>query len=226
MKRLLLFCATGMAVMNGCELLEESKDFDPPVLFNLGVELGAYNPGTGRAGALVFDTSFQRVFFEFGAIVNGPDGPKVLPTFEYVVGTDTRVMAPAAGVVTRVAFQDDSQDYEIHIRPKSNSVWNVVLDHVASPEVDEEMAVGAGDEIGDAGTGASASLRRTEIMVVNDDTERAWCPLAVFDPGTLATNSAIVLGVMTAWENVKGDPSIYDEGTMSPPGCQSTTLDN
>jgi len=192
----------------------------PPVLRNLGVDFAPYNPTTGKAGAFIFENSVDKVFLEFGAEVSGEYGPKILPTFEYIVDPNANVYAVCDGVVVEVEFQTETQDYSIGIRPTANSIWLINHDHVLSPTVSKGDEVTAGQVIGKPGT-QSQTLGRTEIMVVEETSggEIAYASFKLFDSSLLDNYQQRVWQLMSDWENFKGDSSIYDENSMVYAGC-------
>lgn len=85
-------------------------DREPPVLKNLIVAIDDYDPATQTAGDFIFQSNYNKMFLEFGAVAEGPDGPKILPTFEYILDENARVLAPSDGIITRLDFREDSQD--------------------------------------------------------------------------------------------------------------------
>lgn len=211
MKRFSL--ALVVLLAGGCGL---AKDDTPPVLKNLVVAFGPYNAGTGRAGDFLFEANEDKVFLEFNAEVTGPDGPKLLPTFEYRVAADASVYSPVNGTITRYEFQNDTQDYEIGISSAKNALYSVNIDHITNIAVEKGDVVGPGDLLGNPGPW-SATLGRTELMIVDDD--RAYCPFSYFDESLRGQFEEQVSDLMSDWETFKGDDTIYDEAQMVYPGC-------
>jgi len=208
-----LFALVGVLTLSGCELIEKD-DTEPPVLFNLGVELGAYDPVSGTAGAFVLDSSLGSIFSEFGAEI---------PSFSwtYVLSTGADVVSPLSGTVSSLEFDDSDDTYTIRIRPKTDSVWSVIVSNVSLPVVVDDDALAAGDPLGVAGPGAP--LGYSELTLRIDDTKKdsAWCPLALFDTASLLTASSNLSATLAQFETIKADPNIYDEAAWVLPGCTS-----
>jgi hypothetical protein len=194
-----------------------------PVLKNLLVNFAAWDPVTDSAGDFNFLASEEKVFLEFGAVVITPDGPKTLPTFEYRLPLDTVVISPLNGTVASIRFQDETNDYEIHLMSSPTSPFLVVVDHLTDLLVSEGDAVAAGQSLGKVGP-FSLTLGRTELQVVNFIEEINYCPFELFDPDLALAFQQKVTDLMADWETFKGDASIYDQPTMVEPGCVVHTL--
>jgi hypothetical protein len=195
----------------------------PPRLQNLAVAFAPWDPVTDLAGDFVFVAAEEKVFLEFGAVVNTPDGPKTLPTFEYRVDPDAVVVSPIDGRVEAIAFDSDTNDYEIHLLSSPLSPFLVVVDHVTDPLVAEGDAVVAGQTLGQPGT-FSDTLGRTELQLVNFVERRSYCPLALAAPALAADLHADVSGLMDDWESFQGDAALYDQAAMLRPGCLADSL--
>ena len=209
-----LLLVVTLAGVCGCAL---AKDDTPPVLKNLIVSFGDYDSGTGRAGDFVFDANEEKVFLEFNAVVDSPEGPKLLPTFEYIVAEDATIYSPVNGEVVRFVFQDDTQDYEISISKNGNAVYTVTIDHITNIVVAKGDKVAPGDVLGNPGT-RGGGLGRTELMITNDG-NKAYCPFVYFDETLRGQFEEDVVQLMSDWETFKGDDTIYDEAGMEAPGC-------
>ena len=197
----------------------------PPVLKNLVVDFGQYNPATGRAGAFLFDADQDKVFLEFGAQVNGPDGPKTLPTFEYRTVDGASVHAAADGYVTAVMNQPETGDYEILVSPNKDSRdWFVGYDHVKGVTLQVGDQVTAGQYLGTVGSWGSG-LGRTELQVGKSGSNSVtnYCPFSLFSPSLLNTYKQQVMDLMADWESFKGNTNIYNDSGPYP-GCSSETL--
>ena len=195
----------------------------PPVLENLAVAFAPWDPVTDLAGDFVFVAAEEKVFLEFGAVVDTPDGPKTLPTFEYRVSPDAVVVSPIDGTVEAMAFDAETEDWEIRLLASPLSPFLVVVDHVTDPLVAEGDSVAAGQWLGQPGT-FSAALGRTELQLVNFVERRSYCPLALADPALAADLAADVAGLMDDWETFQGDAALYDEAAMLLPGCLADSL--
>jgi hypothetical protein len=195
----------------------------PPRLQNLAVAFAPWDPVTDLAGDFVFVAAEEKVFLEFGVVVDSPDGPKPLPTFEYRVNPDAVVVSPIDGTVEAIAFKSETNDYEIRLLASPLSPFLVVVDHVTDPLVAEGDAVAAGQALGVPGT-FSASLGRTELQIVNFVERRSYCPLLLADPALAAALHADVSGLMDDWESFQGDAALYDQAAMLLPGCLADSL--
>lgn len=212
----ILFAWAAALSLNGCELIEE-EDTDPPILFNVGVDLAAYDPLTRTAGAFVLDTGLSSIFSEFGAEI---------PSFgwAYVLSTGADVVSPLAGKVSSLSFDESDQTYTVRIRPKSDSVWSVIVSHVALPVVEDDMPLAAGDPLGVAGPGAPLGYSQLTLRIDDTKKDKAWCPLALFDSATLLTVSSSLSAALAQFETLEGNPNIYDESAWVLPGCTSETV--
>jgi len=195
----------------------------PPVLRNLAVVFGPWDPITDRAGDFVFVAAEDKVFLEFGAVVDSPEGPKPLPTFEYRLSPDAAVVSPIDGRVETIAFKPDTSDYEIRLLASPLSPFLVVVDHVTELLVAEGEAVAAGQALGLPGPW-SDTLGRTELQLVNFVERRSYCPLALADPALAADLGSDVSDLMDDWETFQGDGTLYDQAAMAIPGCLADSL--
>lgn len=195
----------------------------PPVLENLLVGFGSWDPVTDLAGDFVFVAAEDKVFLEFGAVVDSPEGPKTLPTFEYRLSPDADVVSPLDGSVDAIEYKSDTDDYEIRLISSPTSPFVVSVDHVTELEVAEGDVVAAGQPLGKPGTW-SPSLGRTELQVFNFVERRNYCPLAFADPALAPALEADVTDLMDDWETFKGDATLYDQGLMTSPGCLEDSL--
>jgi len=199
----------------------------PPVLKNFGVRFEEWNKITGKAGSFLFLPAENKVFLEYGVEVMGPDGPKILPTFEYRVARDSEVLAAIDGVITKLFYKDHTKDYGIHIQPSANSQWTLEHDHVNNPLVSEGATVKAGDILGKAGT-LGGELGRTEIMLFAGGSAgvTTYCPFKYLDPALKDIYREKILRHMKDWEEFKNNPALYNEESQVFPGCvQETILD-
>jgi hypothetical protein len=194
-----------------------------PVLKNLLVTFGPWDPVTNLAGDFVFEAAESKVFLEFGVMVPTPEGPKVLPTFEYRLSPDATVQSPIDGTVDRLDFQADTNDYEIHLTSSPTSPFVVVVDHVTELAVVEGQVVTAGQPLGKPGP-FGPTLGRTELQVFNFVEGLNICPFELFAPALAPTFQAQVTNLMADWEAFKADATIYDEAAMVSPGCLVASL--
>ncbi|MDP3725444.1 MAG: peptidoglycan DD-metalloendopeptidase family protein [Nanoarchaeota archaeon] len=205
-------------------IIEEDK---PPVLKNLGVNFEPWDKNTNRAGAFIFLPSEKKVFLEYGVEVESSEGgTKILPTFEYRIAADADVFAAIDGVITKIVYQPQTQDYEILIQPKIHSQWTVGHDHVSNIKVFEGDSVRAGDILGKAGT-LGGAFGRTEIMIWGPSSANrplTYCPFKLFAPELLLEYQQKVSQHMKDWEEFKGNANLYNEEKHLYPGCVYETL--
>lgn len=192
---------------------DEDEEEIPFIIKSLVVDIEDWNTETNTAGAFVFTSELTKVFLEFGATVVGPDGPKILPTFEYIVDDEAPVYSPIDGVINAVEYQEESADYEIHINPTAEvEQMTVVLDHVLNVQVSEGQSVMAGDVVGTPGTHSSEGLGRVEIEIFGDG--YMHCPFEFFDETTRQAYENKIWELMSDWETFTGNNDLYDEETM------------
>lgn len=189
------------------------KAFGPPRLKNLLVDLS--DPNT-----FVFTRDIPKNFVEFGGTFERMEGATVIPAFAYFTQEHTPVHSPIKGMVRRVSYQEESQDFEIEIARNRFTAWMVVIDHVTDVRVRQGKKVKAGDVVGAAARYLAADgVWRTELEV--GSFEHYHCPFALFDPESVDTFKQQVNQVMAVWEAFAGDSSLYDEAAMEPfaPAC-------
>ncbi len=201
---------------------KKPKDEDEmPVLKNLSVDFGPYDPVTKRAGVFLFKSAEDMIFLNIGARVKGPDGWKIIPEFEYRTDPEAKVYAAAAGVVTRVELQSGSNDYEIEIKPNIKSTYSVINDHIKNVTLKVGDEIEAGQLLGTAGTWGNG-LGRTELMVnknLSMGISEHHCPFEFFDQVLLEEYKQNVSTLMKDWESFKGNTTLYDEAKDIWPGC-------
>lgn len=207
------------------EQQEPKTDNSVPVIKNLMIDFDSYNASTGKAGAFMFDASQDKVFLEYGAVVQGPDGKKTLPTFEYRTDPNAKAYAVANGVVMDVRYQTETGDYEIMTQPTKNSNYMVIYDHIKNVTLKKDDEITAGQPLGTVGSW-NGNLGRTELMIVSISDKMSYCPFKFFDGSLLNTYKQKVSDLMLDWETFKGDSTIYNEAADIWPGCPKETLAN
>ena len=169
----------------------------------------------------------NKVFLEYGVEVQGPDGAKVLPTFEYRTAADADVFAASDGIITKIDYKPYNQDYSILIQSEMYGEWTLGHDHVSNIKVSEGDIVKAGDVLGKAGT-LGGALGRTEIMIWGGPASLGrpltYCPFKFFAPELLSEYQQKVTQHMKDWEEFKGNPNLYNEEKHLFPGCVYETL--
>jgi hypothetical protein len=189
----------------------------PPIIKNLAINMGV--AGVNPGGAFVVAAN-RKDFLEFGAEVHAGDGDtKILPTFEYRVRSDADVFAPADGIITRLEYQSDSNDWFVWIQSHAGADWIVEIDHILdlADGLSEGNAIQAGDLLGKPGTWGGG-LGRVELLIVDGDNYH--CPFSLFDPALIDDYRAQVTDLMNAIEseNATGE-AFYDQANMVVPGC-------
>lgn len=196
----------------------------PPVLQNLGLEFAAWdgNPGS-NAGAFSFDVANpDHPFVAFGVLDSG----HLFVNIEFKPRVDANVISPMDGVVTTVAEQETPEDgYELHIQEESGAKYMVILDHVRNVTVEEGDTVTAGEVLGIPGDWA-AIAGQYEIQVNDDVHDTYACPMTFLAPEVAAPTAAALTQLMSDWEDFKADSTIFDEASMTVPGCLVETLEN
>lgn len=193
-----------------------------PTLQNLGLSFDGTN-ATGGPGDFYFDASLSKPFLEYGAQVPSPDGLKYLYEFTYYVLPNTSVLAAIDGVVNRVRYQSETDDYEIDLLPNANSYWNVNYDHITNLTVSEGQTVTAGSVIAKAKTNGSSAWFELALLQggSNGITPYRYCPLAA----ATASFDTKISNLMSSWETFKGDPAIYNESNFAyAPGCTTDRI--
>jgi hypothetical protein len=211
------------------------KDPTPPAIKNLGIEIQTWDgiPGS-KAGAIIFDPNLSKTFEPFGALLGG----KVNSSINFTIAKGQNVTAPIDGVVVAVEYQTNwwEQDYEIRLRSKMTSAFEVSIDHVSNPLVAFGDTVVAGQVIAQTGnwiTGGPQNpvtnpnygiveiqVNRYTALPCNDFTaSKMVCPLSLMSSQDLTTYSAKLTQLMADWEAVKSNPQLFDEAAMVLPGC-------
>lgn len=187
------------------------------VLKNLVVEFDELHFGDGKP------------FLEFGAVVDGEEGKKRLPTFEYIVSSDAAVVSPVDGVVTKTEYQENSSDYAVWIQPLESPNIFIEIDHVTNLQVKKGQRVSAEDLLGNPGTwDPNSGIGRVELMVKLMGVD--MCPFALFDPSLREDYESMVKDFMEKWHKYvsehldeEGEESRdelkYDQSAMVAPGC-------
>ena len=234
----------------------EAASDDPPLLKNLLIiNWGPYDAATGISGDFEFRSDLQLVFFdEFGRVHSaGTPGAYDNPTFEYKVPRDTKVYIPIDGVIDFFQFQPTTSykqdDWELMIKPRKSSDWEIVIDHVVSLDCDRSsrdicqkpltvngqeiysgMEVKAGDLLGYVGNyedGEGGSIfGRTEVTIGKyvqaSNTQKDFnnfCPTNYLHPDVKDKILAEVNQIMASYESWSGNSNFYDEANMVAPGC-------
>ncbi len=102
------------------------------------------------------------------------------PTFEYYSeNQQSDVYAVCSGIVTKITFNSNFNDYSITIKTKANSSWSIIFDHVLNPLVTNNASVQAGNILGKIGTGKRVELQINRMIY--GESEISVCPLSISD---------------------------------------------
>jgi len=156
-----------------------------------------------------------------GSFVQSPTGPKQIPNFEFYVRPTAVVVAPASGMIWRVVFHADFDDYAILIRERNEGFLWVEIDHVSNPTVKAGDRVTAGQTIGTAGKTGDVRLGRVELQVSDGNRQPVmhFCPNVAFAPSATADIEARLSRLMQDIEARNLNSNIYNEATMFRVGC-------
>jgi len=200
------------------------------LLCTICVDFGPYNSETNRAGAFVFRPNYEKVFLEFDKdVISDHQGNlKDNPAFEYLVASDADIVSPVDATVVSVTFQENTQDYEIHLAPIDvNDMW-IAIDHVKNPTVAENDVVTTGQLLRNPGTWDDINgVGRIEIQIILTMEGESVCPFLFlyFDPATKALYESKVSQLIDDWETYKGDSQIYSEEDFPITGCRTATTE-
>jgi hypothetical protein len=132
------------------------------------------------------------------------------------VDVDSPVYSPVDGIIDRIDYQSDYEDYELFIKTGALTGYIVSIDHIKNLTVREDEAVTAGQKLGTAGTW-SDKQSRVELMVTKGNI--SYCPTQFFDPALKTELCKQISNFMSDWEEFKGDTTIYNESAMPDCGC-------
>ena len=148
-------------------------------------------------------------FIGFGETIDvGLPTEHISPAFEYITKIDAKVRSTSYGVVSNINYQDDTQDYELHITLNQNTAYLIIYDHVKNLEVEQGDYVNPGDILGIVGNW-SETLGRTELQINLGNTH--ICPLQlgndVFNNDHLRLLNALNTNSLT----ILATPCVVDE---------------
>lgn len=210
-------------------LTKESDDQPPLLLKGIGINLDYYDPTTGKAGDLVFTKGklqFDVLFTEFGFVIPGSqsstqqDKSNPQPTWQAPLGT--KVQAIVDGVVTNVGTLY-SGDYTIMVATDTKSRWQYETEHVTNPLVKVGDRVKAGQviaEVSPHNKEGNGGYGLVEIGILKGgNPPQHLCPFAYLDPSVKDDIQKKLLAFYKAWEDYKGNTSLYNESAQPTPGC-------
>lgn len=195
---------------------------------HLGVDLGAYDPATNKAGDFVFTKEkleFNRLFFDYGFEVPansaGPAKKNPQPTFILPLGT--KVHSLVDGEVFDVP-KLYSNDYSVMVQGEGSELI-FETEHVINVKVRKGDKVKAGDviaEVSDYDAKNYAGMGLVEIGVLKGGNPPSHlCPFDYLDDSIKGDTFKKITALQKSWEQYRGDSSIYDESKVVIPGCLS-----
>lgn len=199
-----------------------------PKIKNIGINLGEYDPATGMAGDLkftktTFPSGMQMLFSEYGyevaASSAGPARKNPQPTF--IVPLGTKVMSLVDGKVVNVP-KLYSNDYSIHVQAEGSDLI-FETEHVINVKVKKGDTVKAGQAIAevsdyDARNYDGQGLYEIGVLKSGNPPSHV-CPFDYLDESIKEDTNKKILSLQKAWEEYRGDTSIYDETKAVTPGC-------
>lgn len=209
--------------------ISSSADKPPLMLKTLGIKLGAYNSKTGRAGDFRFtDAKVGQglIFMPYGYVIPGNSTsnskPKTSPQVEFRVPMGTKVLSLVDGVVVNVP-KLYSGDYSVMVAASRSSNWIYETEHVIKPLVKVGDRVKSGQVIAEVSPHNKESyngLGLVEIGILHGGkTPTHVCPFAYLDPSIKDTTFKNMRLFFRAWEEYRGNTSLYKENAMQVPGC-------
>lgn len=206
----------------------EINDAEVPLIKSLGVNIGAYDPQTKRAGDLIIEKAYDMnvPLIDFGLVIPatsvGPEKTNPQPTF--VVPPGTEVASLIDGVVVKVE-QIYSGDYTIHVAPNKNSWYIYETEHVINPRVSNGDKVTAGQVIAEASNYAAQGNNGNAVLeigiLLRGNPPAHICPFKYLDPSIKDETLANLRGIYEAW-NERNGTEVIDIDSYSMPGCVTT----
>lgn len=195
---------------------------------NIGVNLDAYDPETGKAGDFKFtkdEMQFNRLFFEYGFVVPassaGPEKSNPQPTFILPLGTKVHALVDGEVYDTPKLY---SGDYSVMIKGEGSELI-FETEHVINVKVKKGDKVKAGDvvaEVSDYDAKNYSGLGLVEIGVLKGGNPPSHvCPFDYLDDSIKDSTLKKITAFQKSWEEYRGDSSIYDESKVVVPGCIS-----
>lgn len=197
---------------------------------HLGVNLGAYDPQTNKAGDFEFtkeDMTFNMLFFDFGFTVPassaGAEKKNPQPTFILPLGTQVHSLVDGEVIDVPKLY---SNDYSVMVKGEGSDLV-FETEHVINVKVKKGDKVKAGDviaEVSDYDAHNYAGLGLVEIGVLKGGNPPSHlCPFDYLDESIKDNTLKNIAALQKSWEEYRGDSSIYDESKVVIPGC--LTLD-
>ncbi len=187
-----------------------------------GIHFAKWQTGAATAGDLRFNKNFYDVksghsvpVFLFGQPLP-KDVPMPNPNFEFA-GLDKAITLVSAidGIVAFIQQQSETNDNEVFLQTKENSVWMIGYDHVTDLQVTKGQTIKAGDVIGKAAV-QNNGVYRYELQInkeVNGMTTY-YCPTDLLAADVKATTVSAMEQMITDWNTFMGQ-KVYGQYTTS-----------
>ena len=219
----------GFAVWQGNRsTYREINDDEVPLIKNIGIDIGMYDPKTKRAGDLIIEKAYELnvPFIDFGYVIPatsvGPAKTNPQPTFVVPAGTEVKSLID--GVVVKVE-QIYSGDYTIHVAPSKNSWYIYETEHIRNPRVSNGDKVTAGQVIAEASDYAAQGNNGNGVVeigiLLRGNPPAHICPFKYLDPSIKEETLANMRSIYEAWNERNGE-EVIDIDSYALPGCVST----
>lgn len=204
----------------------QQRSADPNEVLTLhnlgGISFAKWQTGAATAGDLRFSKTYVDVksghsvpVFLFGQPLP-KDVPMPNPNFEFA-GLDKPITLISAidGVVSFIQSQSDTNDNEVFLQTKENSVWVIGYDHVTDLQVTKGQTIKVGDVIGKAAV-QNNGVYRYELQInkeVNGVTTY-HCPTDLLAADVKASTVSAMEQMITDWNTFMGQ-NVYGQYTTS-----------
>lgn len=221
---------TNVISSNAKEVVQKSE----AKIKHLGVNLDYYDKATNKAGDFVFTKAkfsagetMQMIFMNYGFVIpgnstaGGKEKSNPQPTFILPMGT--KVHSLVDGEVFDVP-KLYSNDYSVMVQGEGSELI-FETEHIINVKVKKGDKVKAGDVVGEV-SGYSAhgydGLGLVEIGVLKGGNPPSHlCTFDYLDDSIKDETLKKITALQKAWEEYRGDSSIYDESKVVIPGCES-----
>lgn len=209
---------------------QQNKKSSVGKIKNIGVNLGYYDAKTNKAGDFVFTKAKlhdNAIFMNYGVFIpaSSASPAKNNPQPTYILPMGTKVHSLVDGKVFAVT-KLYSNDYSVLIQVEGSDL-TFETEHVLNVTVKQSDSVKAGDvvaEVSDHMSNYNDGMGFVEIGVfkpgVGGGPPSHVCPFDYLDDSIKADTLKKITALQKAWEDYRGDPSIYDETKVVIPGCE------
>lgn len=203
---------------------------DALVLANLGgVTFQAHNKTDQTAGDIRMAKTYLDAgagrnvpVFLFGQPLPGRDHVQLNPNLEFgglVSAVD--VVSAIDGIVGFVRQQTESNDYEVFLQPKENSMWTIGYDHLTNVAVKQGDAVTIGQKLGKAAR-ENNGMYRYELQINKDvnGVTTFYCPVDLLRADVRESYATAITQFITEWNAFYGS-KVYGTYTSA---CTKSVL--